>query len=284
MPDPLGRACLFPGQKEPCITVVDVCIVRPTSVSHQWLMYIINSPEIQIAISKLQSGTTRKRISKKNLCTIQFPIPPRSEQDRTTYTIESYLSRLDAAVESLKRVEANLKRYRASVLQAAVEGRLVPTEASLARAEGRDYEPADELLKRILVERKRKLIEDAAEKGRAKAEAKAEKADKTWTAADDEKALKTETAKAEKKYKEPTPPETNGLPELPEGWCWANLNELKGYSIYGPRFSNERYSARGTFVLRTTDIDDSGRVNIESAPRIVLTQNELKKYLVPIRK
>ncbi len=41
------------------------------------------------------------------------------------------------------RALANLKRYRASVLKAACEGRLVPTEAELAREEGRDYEPAD---------------------------------------------------------------------------------------------------------------------------------------------
>jgi type I restriction enzyme S subunit len=29
MPDPIGRACIFPGSVRPCITVVDVCIVRP---------------------------------------------------------------------------------------------------------------------------------------------------------------------------------------------------------------------------------------------------------------
>jgi len=52
-------------------------------------------------------------------------------------------------------VQRNLKRYRASVLKAAVEGRLVPTEAELARAEGRDYEPASVLLARILAERRR---------------------------------------------------------------------------------------------------------------------------------
>jgi len=51
-------------------------------------------------------------------------------------------------------VQANLRRYKASVLKAACEGRLVPTEASLARAEGRDYEPADQLLARILAERR----------------------------------------------------------------------------------------------------------------------------------
>ena len=29
MPDPIGRACLFPGDTKPCVTVVDVCILRP---------------------------------------------------------------------------------------------------------------------------------------------------------------------------------------------------------------------------------------------------------------
>ena len=40
-------------------------------------------------------------------------------------------------------------RYRASVLKAACEGQLVPTEVELAAEEGRDYEPADALLNRI---------------------------------------------------------------------------------------------------------------------------------------
>ena len=59
-----------------------------------------------------------------------------AEQHRIVEAIESYFTRLDDAVASLERVQRNLKRYRASVLKAAVEGRLVPTEAELARAGG----------------------------------------------------------------------------------------------------------------------------------------------------
>ena len=68
--------------------------------------------------------------------------------------IEKQFTRLDASIAALKRAQANLKRYRASVLKDACEGKLVPTEAELARAEGRDYEPADQLLSRILSERR----------------------------------------------------------------------------------------------------------------------------------
>ncbi|MCK5804265.1 MAG: restriction endonuclease subunit S, partial [Lentisphaeria bacterium] len=125
----------------------------------------------------------------------------------------------------------------------AVEGRLVPTEACLCRArhgrqaelarkEGRSYEPASELLERILAERKIRWIEDTAEKARAKGnakvllEAKAGKAGKPWTPEDDAKALETARAKARLKYKEPEAPDTTDLPALPEGWCWTSVDQL----------------------------------------------------------
>ena len=88
----------------------------------------------------------------------------------------------------MERAQIKLERYRASVLQAACEGRLVPTEAALARHVGEDrdhprdhpYEPADQLLERILVERRRKWEEERwayeierAKKKAAQAERKA---------------------------------------------------------------------------------------------------------------
>jgi type I restriction enzyme S subunit len=55
-----------------------------------------------------------------------------------------------------RTVQAKLKRYRASVLKVACEGRLVATEAELARKEGRSYEIGQQLLARILKERRAK--------------------------------------------------------------------------------------------------------------------------------
>ncbi len=84
---------------------------------------------------------------------LRSPLP---EQHRIVAEIETQFTRLEAGVAALKRAQANLRRYKAAVLKAACEGRLVPTEAELARAEGRDYEPADVLLQRILAERRAK--------------------------------------------------------------------------------------------------------------------------------
>ncbi len=69
--------------------------------------------------------------------------------------IEKQFTRLEAGVAALRRVQANLKRYRAAVLKAACEGRLVPTEAELAKAENRKFETGEELLARILTERRK---------------------------------------------------------------------------------------------------------------------------------
>ena len=57
---------------------------------------------------------------------VPFVKPPRPQQDDIVAEIEKQFSRLDEAVASLKRTKANLKRYKASVLKAAVEGKLAP--------------------------------------------------------------------------------------------------------------------------------------------------------------
>jgi type I restriction enzyme S subunit len=156
----------------------------------------------------------RPRLGLKWLRTLEVPLAPRPEQRRIVEAIESYFTRLDDAVATLERVQRNLKRYRASVLKAAVEGRLVPTEAELARAEGRDYEPASVLLERILAERRRRWEE--AELAKMKAKGKASKDDR-WKA----------------KYVEPAAPDTSELPALPEGWCWATVESISSKVVDG---------------------------------------------------
>ncbi|EIQ00008.1 helicase, type I site-specific restriction-modification system restriction subunit [Opitutaceae bacterium TAV1] len=52
------------------------------------------------------------------------------------------------AVGVLRRTQANLKRYRAAVLKAACEGRLVPTEADLAKKTRRKFQSAADLIAR----------------------------------------------------------------------------------------------------------------------------------------
>ena len=125
-------------------------------------------------------------ISQPQVAAFQFAWRPVEKQREVVAYLDEQLSRLDAGVAALLRAQANLKRYRASVLKAACEGSLVPTEAELARAEGRTFETGAALLQRILVERR-------AAGG-----------------------MRTE----------PNGPEALDLPPLPDGWEWATVQQL----------------------------------------------------------
>jgi type I restriction enzyme S subunit len=127
------------------------------------------------------------------LYSIKFPIAPMNEQVRIVNEIEKQFSRLDDAVAALKRIKANLKRYKTSVLKAAVEGKL--TEEWRSSRGERPFAPTEsgaDLLKRILVERKKK-----------------------W-----------EKEHPGKKYKQPAVPDTSNLPKLPKGWVWAGYAQV----------------------------------------------------------
>lgn len=84
--------------------------------------------------------------------TVPFVKPPRPQQDSIVAEIEKQFSRLDEAVANIKRIKANLKRYKAAVLKAAVEGKLTEDW----RKQHPNVEPASKLLERILAERRAK--------------------------------------------------------------------------------------------------------------------------------
>ena len=133
---------------------------------------------------------------------MDFPLPPANEQKRIVKTIDELFTKLDAGVLALKRVKAKLKRYRASVLKAAVSGKLTAEW----REQHPDTEPASVLLERILAERRRKWEEDQLAKF-----AKADKQPpKDWR----------------EKYIEPLPVDLQEYPTLPQSWCWASMDQL----------------------------------------------------------
>ena len=161
-------------------------------------------------------------------------IAPSNEQQRIVAEIEKQLSRLDAGVAALKRVQANLKRYRAAVLRTACEGRLVTTEGELARQEGRAYEPAETLLQRILCERRVRWEADQLTKMEAQRRLPL---NDTWKA----------------KYQEPAAPITSDLPGLPEGWYWATIGQTTLIDS-GEAFLKRDYSPDGLRLLQIANV------------------------------
>lgn len=123
MPDPLGRACLFPGGSQPAVTVVDVAVLRPPAgILPKWLMYTLNAPATRSRIQELQSGTTRKRISRRNLATISVPVPPTSEQRRIVAELDRRFAHIDAAEVGLVRTQRRIALARVALRGETVGG------------------------------------------------------------------------------------------------------------------------------------------------------------------
>jgi type I restriction enzyme S subunit len=231
MPEPFGRACIFPGDAKPSVTVVDVAIVRSgkAEFDHRWLASFVNAHPFRSLVSGLQAGSTRKRISRRNLATIPLPVPPLPDQRRIVAEIEKQFTRMEAGVAALRRVQANLKRYRAAVLKAACEGRLVPTEAELTRSRSQQstnnsqpsFETGEQLLARILTDRRKNR------QGRGK-------------------------------YKEPAAPNTAGLPPLPQGWTWAAIEQLGDVQLGRQRSPKNVSKNYPTKYIRAANITERG--------------------------
>jgi type I restriction enzyme S subunit len=125
--------------------------IRPKPhIEPRYLAFFMQSPDYWKQIRKKALGVNINNLRRGDLESLSLALPPVDKQRRIVAEIEKQFSRLDEAIANLKRVKANLKRYKAAVLKAAVEGRLVPTEAELARKEGRTYETGEQLLARIL--------------------------------------------------------------------------------------------------------------------------------------
>ena len=105
LPDPIGRACIFPEGIGKAITAVDCTIVRlRETMLPEFLIAISRSTGYMMQIAKLTAGTTRARVSRGNLGKIKVPLPP---LDRQRQFVEI------AAQE--EKVKANLKKSIADV-------------------------------------------------------------------------------------------------------------------------------------------------------------------------
>jgi len=169
------------------------------------------------------TGSTIKHFTREAFVQLPISIPPEAEQRRLVAEIEKQFTRLESGIAALRRVQANLKRYRAAVLKAACGGRLVPTEAELAKTDKRraNFETGRELLARILTDRRRR-----------------------W--------------RVRGKYKEPAAPEFETLPQIPSGWRWASIEQLLTETLCNGISVKGSDNPPGIRALRLSAMSNSG--------------------------
>ena len=197
-------------------------------------------------------GSTMANLNQQHLLSMRLPLPPLFEQIRIVEKLEELLSDLDAGVAELKAAQKKLAQYRQSLLKAAVEGALT--------AEWRQQHPPAEtgaqLLQRILTERRARW--EAEQLAKFKEQGKTPPKD--W----------------QKKYPEPVEPDTRGLPELPQGWVWASVDQLSEIQG-GIQKQPSRTPVENRFpFLRVANVA-RGRLKLDDVHEIELFAGELDR-------
>jgi type I restriction enzyme S subunit len=255
----IGRVTTAPPALAGARVNQHVCIIRPKAgLLAPFLAHFLASPDEQARVMNVQVGATRQALTKAMVQNWDVPIPPLPEQRRIVAEIEKQFTRLEAGVAALRRVQANLKRYRAAVLKAACEGRLVPTEAELHRhrvgrmpspgvgsskAKGKassteirtepPFETGEALLARILSERRQWFSRQQAH------------------------------TKAKREYIEPALAETADLPSLPDGWTWGTWNQISNWVTYG--FTRPMPHVDAGIPIVTAKGVNKGRIELQGA-------------------
>jgi type I restriction enzyme S subunit len=216
--------------------------------------YYLQSAAARSYLHDVASATTVTIVNKSKFSKTPFPLPPLPEQRRIVAKIEELFSNLDAGMADLQAAGQQLERYRLSVLQAAVEGRLT---ADWRRTH--DPEPADQLLERILEKRQEQWEEDY----RAKYEAKGKEPPSGWKS----------------RYTAPDDPDTDDLPDLPDGWIWTNIENV--CIVYGGVTKNARKG--GDLVempyLRVANVY-ANELRLDEIKQIKVKRNRLYKYFL----
>ena len=223
--------------------------------SNRYLFYYLNSFNYRGYVG----GTTRLKLNQSSLKKIPVSLAPPKQQKQIVAKIEELFSHIDAGVESLKIAKEKLKQYRQSVLKAAVTGELTK---DWREANKDKIEPADQLLQRIIIERRQRWEQQQLDQFQAKG--KLPKNDK-W----------------KEKYKEP---DYNGevfFDDIPSGWSSAKIDTLAFDVRYGSS-SKTNDDSSGVPVIRMGNIID-GKLDFSNLKYLPVDHQEFPELLLSDR-
>jgi len=201
--------------------------------------------ESQLYWEQLKNGTiatAQPNCNGKTLAKMLLPIPPINEQKRIVERlrrISPFIERYSKSQDALNLMNMQIReQFKKSVLQEAIQGKLVPQIAE----EG----TAQELLEQIKLE-KQKLVKEGELK-------KSSLSDSIIYKGDDNKYWEKK-GKTEKDI-------TDEIPfEIPDSWAWVRLSSISdiigGYAFQSSSLKEEH----GKRVIRISDINEKGFVN-----------------------
>ena len=151
----VGKTGIYRGQQQ-AIYAGYLILLRPIEINSEYLNFVLGSSYARSYCQEVKTiGVQQCNINAEKISSFCIPLPPLAEQRRIVAKIEELMplvERYGKAQQALDQLNESLPaRLRQSILQEAIQGRLVPQDPK--------EEPASELLKRIRKE-KEQLVKE----------------------------------------------------------------------------------------------------------------------------
>ena len=186
--------------------------------------YIVNylkSPYVDNLINSITYGVKMPRVGTETMTSLLVPVPPLEEQRRIVEKIDEVASAVSAYDVAYQKTEtlnsAFPEALKKSILQEAVQGKLVPQDPS--------DEPAEALLGRIRTEKQRLIKEGKIKKDKHESVI-----------------FRRDNSHYEKRGSEEVCIDEEIPFEIPENWAWARLSSFGVFSSgKTPSMSNPQF-------------------------------------------
>ena len=152
----VGRCAVAKDRQHGYLMTFHLLRVRPSAqkcLPEYLQMVFQGARNIRRQTEEAAIGSTRAGFNTNLLADLDVPLPPLPEQREIVRIVSKLFQFADALDERISAAASRAYKLTQSILAKAFRGELVPTEAELARREGRKYEPASVLLERIRKER-----------------------------------------------------------------------------------------------------------------------------------
>lgn len=201
-------------------------VLRPrVGVDPHYVYYFVSSDRFRAQAAHHMTGAVgQRRVPAAFLEECAIPLPNLSEQRRIVAEIERHVSRIEEAVANLRRSKHNLRQYKAAVLGAAIEGKLLAADYEFERAHPRNRESGSSHVNRSFDARRN--VESQLEVNEGRSEVR-----------------------------------PGQLPPLPEGWRWTSVIEVCE-RVVDCHNKTAPYVDAGIPLIRTSNIKD-GRLLIK---------------------
>ena len=230
-------------------------------MNSQFLALRLNGEDF-VTFANGQVSGERPRVDFEALSHFPMLLPPSAEQERIVAKLNVLLTKVRRAEMATQRAQERLKRYRAAVLYAAITGEFTRNW----RKTHKPHETGTQLQQRLLKARRTRWEEAELRQFR---EADKPRRDDKW----------------KMRYPSPQPVNIKGLGPLPEGWIWANIEQLASgepgaiqSGPFGSQLLHSEFRDKGILAIGIDNVLD-GSFSMGRQHRITPAKYEqLKKF------